>query len=444
MNVVLPLVMFLVGFVAGGGIIWFLVRRSVSDACERERHIALANIRVAEERVTAKEARIDELQAGISQRDHKLQQRDEENVQLKQQEAALRTSLQKEQEKIAEKIELLNKAEKQFKDAFAALAADALTANNTAFNNLCNPVRETLNQINTKITVVNVSATNLGVETTKLVKALQKPEVRGQWGEMALERVLELTGMSEGRDFHRQQTIGDDDSQQRPDYVVYLPGDKHLAIDAKAPIRAFLEAAEATDEESQQAKLKEFVGHVRERIKKLASKAYHQSLSNSPEFVVLYLPTEAILSAALTLDVDLLENAFRQKVLVAGPTNLVSVLLAVAHGWKQEALAKNAREIAELGKELYKRLSDFGGHMSEVGHHLKKSTEAYNSAVGSLESRVMPQARRFEQLQVAPADKRIEELPPIETTPRRLQCDDFALEHNDDELIDADSLLRPR
>lgn len=444
MDATLPVIMFLIGFAAGGCILWFLSRRRLEDAREQERNIALANVRVAEERTTAKENRITELQAAITQTEHKLQQRGEEISQLKQQQVMLQTCLTKDQEKIQEKIELLNNAEKQFKDSFAALAATALEKNNEKFDQLSKPVRTILGEINTKITVVNESASKVGVETSKLVKALQKPEVRGQWGEMHLARVLELAGMSEGRDFFKQQTISDGDSQLRPDVVVHLPGGKQLAIDAKAPIRAFLEAAEATDEPTRQAKYKEFAGHVRERVRQLSSKSYHQNLDNCPEFVVLYLPTESVYSEALKLDVDLLESAFKQRVILAGPCNLISLLLAVAHGWKQEALAEHAKEICDLGKELYKRLAVFTAHIAGIGDGLNKSVKAYNNAVGSYESRVMPKARKFEQLYTSASDGQIEDLAPVETQVRNLDCAELPLIEVESEVAEPELLARPR
>jgi DNA recombination protein RmuC len=285
---------------------------------------------------------------------------------------------------------------------------------------------------------------NLGVETSKLVKALQKPHVRGQWGEMALERVFEIAGLTEGRDFYSQQTIGGEDSIQRPDFIVCLPGNKHLAIDAKAPISAFLEAAEETDDAVKSEKLGKFVSHVRKRVKELGGKSYDQALDNSPEFVVLYLPTEAVVSAALELDKKLLEYAYEQRVLLAGPTIIISLLFAVAHGWKQEVVEKHAKDIHELGKELYSRLATFGGHIGKLQTHLRGSVTAYNAFVGSLESSVMPQARRFEDYKAAPADKQLLELKQIEVIPRQLQGSDFANVEIDGEIKDPALSARPR
>jgi DNA recombination protein RmuC len=444
MDVILPVIMFIIGCAAGGAAIWFLLKRQIADAREQERNVALADVRVAQEKAATHESRAVELRAAILELEQKLQQRNDQIAQLQQQHVMLQTSMQKDQEKFQEKIELLNRAEKQFKDTFDALAASALDKNNEKFEKLASPVKTILGEINTKISVVNDSAFKVGIETSKLVKALQKPEVRGQWGEMHLARVLEVAGLTEGRDFHKQQVLNDGDSQLRPDVVVHLPGGKHIAVDAKAPIRAFLEAAEATDDDTRNSKVIEFSNHVRERVRQLSSKSYHQSLDGSPEFVVLYLPTEAVYCEALKLDNELLETAFRQRVILAGPCNLISLLLAVAHGWKQEALAEHAKEICDLGKELYKRLAIFCTHIAGVGDGLNKSVKAYNNAVGSFESRVMPKARKFEQLYNSATDGQIEEMTPVETQVRNIDCAELPLIESESETNEPELLFRPR
>jgi DNA recombination protein RmuC len=443
MNVALPVVMFLVGFALGGGVLWLLSRKSIGDARQQERNIALADVRVAEERAAARDVTIAELRAAVLQKEHELDQRREEINQLKEDLVKFQTILAKEREAIDEKIKLLSEAEKQFKDAFKALATDALENNTKKFDDLYSkPVTATLDDIRTKIALVGSSATNLGAETAKLARALQRPDVRGQWGEMALERALELAGMSEGRDFDRQQTIHDGDARQRPDIVVHLPGNKHLAIDAKAPIDAFLEAARADDDETRQVKLGEFAGHVRKRVKELGGKTYHQNLPDSLEFVLLYLPNEAVYRTALDLDADLLEYTYGQRVFLVGPTNLMAVLLVVAESWKQEAVTKHAKDIYDLGKELYKRLATLGGHIGTLRSNLDGSVKAYNAFVGSLESMVLPQARKFEQYGAAPVDKQLEELPQIETVPRSLQRAEFALDDANGQVEQQQSLAK--
>jgi DNA recombination protein RmuC len=444
MDAILPIIMFVVGFAAGGGILWFLNRQRVEDARQRERSTALANICVADERAAAKDSEIKKLERKIAEKDLLITSLSEEKNQLERDQAVLAISTRKDKESLQEKIEFLNNTKETLKNDFSVIAVEALKQNNEDFGKRAQPLTQSLNEIRSRIDIVDNCAKDLTQETSKLVKALQKPEVRGQWGEMHLRRVMEVTGMIEYCDFHEQMVIGEE-SNQRPDLVIHLPGNRNLAVDAKAPIQAFLDAAQAVDEETRQAKLIDFIRHVRDRIKQLGGKAYHQSLDCSPEFVVLYLPTEAIFSTALMLDAGLFEFAAEQyRVHLAGPTTFLSLVRVVAYDWRQDAVAKNAGEICELAEDLYKRLADFGGHMSKLGDNLKRSAEAYNKAVGSLESRVMPQARRFEQLGAAPADRRIETQAPIETSVRNLQCPEFKIAEIDGEPIEPELLTRPR
>jgi DNA recombination protein RmuC len=435
---------FLVGMAIGGVALWLIVGRR-SAVAQEQAQLALSDRRVAEERLATKESALDELRVKNEQQGHLLDQRREENFQLKEQMAVLQTTLTKEREKLEEQARLLGEIKQQLPQVFQVVAAEALQRNTETFDKLYSqPVKTTLKEIENKITLVDNSATNLGVETSKLVKALQRPEVRGQWGEMHLRRVVELAGLVERCDFFEQQVISEGDSQLRPDLVVKLPGERNLAVDAKAPIQAFLDAAEAADESTRQAKLREFVAHVRERIKSLGGKAYHQNLDGSPEYVVLFLPTEAVFSAALSLDGELLEFAARYRVHLAGPTVLITLLRSAAYDWKQETLAKHAQEICELGRELYRRIATFGGHMAAVGKSLQSTVANYNKAVGSLEGNLMPQARRFEQIGAAPADKRLSDLEPIETIVRALQRTEFAESESVHEFEDDESLFSTR
>ncbi len=439
MDVILPIIMFLVGCAAGAATIWFLLKSQFAGARQQERDLASADIRVAEEKISGRDARIKELQETLSQREFDLKRYNEENGQVRQQCAALHMSLKAEQRKHEEKIELLSKAEDHFKNAFKVLATEALKNNTTEFREKCKPVEDTLKLIDAKIGLVNSTATDLGTQLTKFVKVLQKPEVRGQFGEMHLERVLEITGMSERCDFYSQDVIGEE-GKLRPDVVVKLPGDKRVAVDAKATLQMFLDMVDAPDDDARQNLLKQFVGHVRSRVKELSSKAYHQHLDGSPEFVVMYLPTEGLFCAALSLDADLLEFADGQGVLLAGPTTLIALLRSVAQGWKQEALAQHAMELRDLGKDLYNRLATFAEHIANLRYHLDGSVNAYNDFVGSLERMVMPQARKFRDYGVA-GNKQLDELAPIDSVPRALQSRDIAAVEADG---DPALLARPR
>lgn len=264
----------------------------------------------------------------------------------------------------------------------------------------------------------------LQAETGNLVKALRKPQVRGRWGEVQLERVAELAGMTKNCDFNLQQSVNGDDGKLRPDMVINLPGGKNIVVDAKAPITAFLDALEAESEDVRGARLLAHAGHVRDHVKKLSAKSYWQQFENSPEFVILFLPGESFFSAALEQDPGLIEKAAADRVMLATPTTLIALLHAVRYGWQQDALAESAREIADLGAELYERMATFNDHLTRVGNHLNQSVGAYNDAIGSFSSRVLPSLRKFPTLGVS-VKKDVSDAPQLESRTREVpQIDD--------------------
>jgi len=248
--------------------------------------------------------------------------------------------------------------------------------------------------------------------TTTLGQALKSSSARGQWGELQLKRVVELAGMTAHVDYAEQVST----AQGRPDLVVYLPGGGVLPVDAKAPLAAYLEALEADTEAGRKAKLKEHARQLRARVRELASKAYWQAFETAPDFVVLFVPSEAALAAAFEADASLLDDALAQKVLPAGPVTLLAVLKAVAYGWRQQELSENARQIAAEGKLLVERLARFNASLADVGKSLEKSVAAYNRAVGSYRSRLEPLARRFSQR--VGAEEELPEPGEIAETPR--------------------------
>jgi DNA recombination protein RmuC len=260
----------------------------------------------------------------------------------------------------------------------------------------------------------------LRAETGNLVTALRAPHVRGRWGEIQLRRVIELAGMVEHCDFEEQRSTTDADGNVlRPDVIVHLPGEKQVVIDSKVPLAAYLDAFEedATDDE-RRARLVDHARHVREHIHRLGQKAYWRQLPATPEFVVMFLPDETFLRAAIEQDGSLVELAVANNVIPASPTNLIGLLRAVHYGWQQETIAESAREVNALGRELYKRLATMGAHFTRLGKSLDGAVKAYNESVGSLERQVLPQARRFERHGITGIE--LPELQPVERQTRQL------------------------
>jgi DNA recombination protein RmuC len=380
--------------------------------------------------------------------------------------ARMEAALELEQKSNAEKIELLTRAGEDLQNAFKALAADALKCNNLSFlqiaqetlkrfqgeargdletrqkaiSDLITPVRESLGKVDAQIQQMEkergraygalheqvqsliTTQKELQSETGNLVRALRTPNVRGRWGEIQLRRVVEIAGMLSYCDFAEQETIVSETGRLRPDLVVKLPGGKSVVVDAKTPLQAFLDAFETTDEEARRAALANHARQVADHMNTLSAKKYWEQFEATPEFVVMFLPGETFFSAALEQDPGLIEHGVLNRVIPASPTTLIALLKAVAYGWNQEKLARNAHEISVLGKELHDRLRSLAAHITAVGTGLDRAVEAYNKAVGSLESRVLVSARKFAELGASVAEQ-IPEIEPVETTSRELSFD---------------------
>jgi len=265
----------------------------------------------------------------------------------------------------------------------------------------------------------------LRAETAGLVKALRTPGVRGTWGEMQLRRAVETAGMLAHCDFVEQTTIAADERLLRPDLLVKLPGGKTVVVDAKAPVEALLAAHDAQDESEQAARMQDYVRHVREHLAKLSAKAYWQQFPSAPDFVVMFLPGESFFRYALEQDPTLLEQGPGKRVILASPTILITMLRAVAAGWREETIAESARQISEHGRVLYERLATLGDHVGKLGRQLDGAVRAYNDAVGSLETRVLPAARRFPELGV-PVENELPRVTPIERAAKPLTAPELA------------------
>jgi DNA anti-recombination protein RmuC len=372
--------------------------------------------------------------------------------------------------------EKLGYAEERMAEHFEALSARALDASNQRFLELADtrlaaagvqaagelerrqqavehlvaPLRETLGRLEAQLREVETGrreshammakqvdfvrqrADQLGAETQSLVRALQRPEARGRWGELQLRRVVEIAGMTPHCDFDEQATAEGESGILRPDLVVRLAGEKNIVVDSKVSLAAYLEAASADDESLRSARLGAHARHLREHVDRLAAKAYWQAFSPAPEFVVLFIPGEAFLAPALDRAPDLLEYAMRRRVHIATPTTLITMLRTAHFAWQEVALSRNARAVFELGKELYERLGTMGRHVDEVGQALSNAIKAYNRTVGSLESRVLVSARKLTDLGVV--DGELDAPRPVDEAPRGLSAS---------ELIDDDAVVAP-
>ncbi len=334
------------------------------------------------------------------------------------------------------------KLAKQNLEKYQERASGELNQREQAIENLVKPIREALSRteqqiqtiekerresfgsLTSELKKISDAHQNLHQETSKLVNALRRPEVRGQWGEMTLKRLAELAGMVEHCDFYEQQQVRTGEGAAlRPDMVVRMPDGREIVVDAKTPLDAYLAAVEASDDASREEQLKRHTRKVRERVKELAAKSYWQQFKNSPDFVVLFIPGEQFLSAALDRDRSLLEDALAEKVILSTPTSFVALLRAVAYGWRQESLAENAEQIRSLGEELYGRLTTFGDYLGKLGKSLSSSVDHYNKAVGSFDSRVLPGARKFNELGIR-AKKELEDGNQVEKMVRPLASDE--------------------
>ena len=397
--------------------------------------------------------------------------------------AALSAALEAERAAAADKLATVLDAQRQLKDTFEALSGEALRrsqesflqlaqeklgqyqqasasdlqARQQAITELLKPVRESLERVDKQL--VNVDKERVGAyesvsqqlrtlsathdelrrETGSLVRALRSPNVRGRWGEVQLRRVIEVAGMIDYCDFtEKESSTTDEGARVTPDLIIRLPNGKTLVVDSKVPIEAYLQSVDAQDEAAREAKLRDHARQVREHVKALGKKRYWEQFTPTPEFVVMFMPGEALLGSALQYDNELIELSAAQGVIPASPLTLIAVLRAVAYGWQQDLIVRNAEELSKLGKEMYDRLCTMADNLSSLGIDLRRAVESYNKTIGTIESRVLVTARRFRDMGVSTPDE-LEEIKTVQVAVRDARAPELTGLF-DDEVVDGEVL----
>jgi DNA recombination protein RmuC len=445
----LELALVALGGVVGAAGGWVLARARAAARAAGESQALQSRLAVAE-------SLGDELRKQLTQRDldladarQSIEAERSARVQSEVRGEALRESLDEQRRSLTE-------ARERLAETFKALSADVLRESGAALveqarqtidaqfgrrqeaiDGLVKPLQQALDRYETELRAVEAKREHaygsleaelralrtmsgeLQRQTDTLVTALRNPQVRGRWGELTLRRVVELAGMVEHCDFDEQVTAVSDGRRLRPDMVVRFPGGRQIVVDAKVPLSAYLDAVGAAGAEERRAALVRHAQQIRQHMAALAAKGYWEEFSGTAEFVVMFVPGESFLSAAVEVDPSLIEDGFGRRVVVASPTNLIALLHAGAYGWRQERVIENAARISELGRDLYDRVRTLGKHFDELGKSLARATAAFNRAVGSMESRVFPSARKFRELGAATGDE-IPSLEPVDQQPREL------------------------
>jgi DNA recombination protein RmuC len=427
-----------------------------------------AERRARDVRIAELEARGDELRRQLGERTSEVDWVRREMAAERSQRADSDARLDEARKSLDEQRRVFDEARVNLKETFEALSHQALSASNSEFLKLAEerlgrrqqeidasllPLRSALERyegeirgleqardqaygsLKTEVERLARLSERLQGETGNLVNALRSPQVRGRWGEVTLHRVVELAGMTEHCDYVEQVTVETEGGRLRPDMVVNLPGGRAIVVDAKVPLAAYLEATGSSSEDERRDAMARHARQVRDHMSALAAKAYWEQFPTTPELVVMFIPGESFVSAAAQADPALIEDGMNRKVIVATPTTLVALLRAIAYGWRQEQVAANAEGIRKLGGELYDRLRTLAGHFDSVGGALGRAVNAYNAFVGSMETRVLPSARRFRDLGAASGDE-IAPLIPVEQAPRQPDAPEYPRQLTTSDAID--------
>jgi len=461
-----------IGILIGGGSVG-LAYRQLSQKFEKiqtefsQKQTELAQIK---ERYIQEEKRKQQIEQEKDELFQKLEKTQEELALRQAEIAKLKEKIEQEESKFKEKLEIIKKAQKELENTFKALSAEIfqknsenflklaqerlfvfreeiqgqLKAKEEAIDRLTQPIKDALERVNREIkemenkregaykkleeslrNLTEVYLPRLQKETENLSRALRQPRIRGRWGEIQLRRVVEMVGMLPKCDFEEQTSVFTEDRILRPDMIIKLPGNKIIAVDAKVPFEAYIEAIEDEREEEAHKKIQEYVANLKNHIRNLSQKKYWKAIEShwqkSPEFVILFLPAEGLFSAALKSDPEIIEFGAKHKVLLATPITLIAILKVVAYTWQEHDLAENAKEIAYFGKQLYERLRILTEHFNDLGNRLQQTVDAYNKTIRSYESRILVTARKFEDFRMISPEKTISEPLEISVYPQSLK-----------------------